>query len=102
MVISEIRAEYRDENDLLRTVIKRIWEMWDTEQKRWHLKKVEYIFDDSELPVRSDTVEVSVEHRHGWLILPEWEFITEAWEYTRQPVYGERRGHTYDRYSEVM
>ena len=31
MVVSEIRSLYRDENDLLRTVIKRIWEEWDAE-----------------------------------------------------------------------
>ena len=28
MVINEIRSLYQDENDLLRTVIKRIWEEW--------------------------------------------------------------------------
>ena len=101
MVLSEIRAQYSDENDLLRSVIKRIWETWDAEQKSWKLIKVEYLFDDSELPVFSYTIEISVEHRHGWLIPPEWEFITEAWAYTRQPVDGERRGHTYDHDSEV-
>ena len=101
MVISEIQAQYRDENDLLRTVIKRIWETWDAELKRWKLIKVEYLFDDSELSVPSDTIEISVEHRHGWLIPPEWEFITEAWVYTRQPINGERRGHTYDHDCEV-
>ena len=29
MVISEIQSLYRDDNDLLRTVIKRIYEQWD-------------------------------------------------------------------------
>ena len=29
MVISEIRSVYCDEDDLLHTVIKRIYEMWD-------------------------------------------------------------------------
>ena len=29
MVVSEIRSLYRDENDLFRTVLKRIWEEWD-------------------------------------------------------------------------
>ena len=51
--------------------------------------------------INSLTPEISVEHRHGWLIPPEWEFITEAWEYTRQPIDGERRGYTYDHDSEV-
>jgi hypothetical protein len=39
MVISEIRALYNDENDLLRTVIKRIYEEWDPERKQWHLSR---------------------------------------------------------------
>ena len=94
MVISEIRALYNDENDLLRTVIKHIYEDYDPERKRWTLKKVEYHFDDTDVP--SDTPEVSVEHRHGWLIPPDWEFVTEEWVCTRQPIDGERRGHTYD------
>ena len=37
MVISEIRALYNDENDLLRTVVKRIYEDYDPERKRWKL-----------------------------------------------------------------
>ena len=102
IVVSEIRALYIDENDLLRTVTKRIYEKWNAELEQWHLKKVEYIFADSELPLVSDNIEVAVETRHGWLIPPEWEFITEEWVYTRKPaVDSERRGHTYDHDSEV-
>lgn len=100
-VISEIRSLYRDENDLLRTVTKRIYEKWDAELEQWHLKKVEYIFADPEFPVPSDNIEVSVEHRHGWLIPPEWEFVTEEWKYTRQVVEGERCGHRYGHEDEV-
>ena len=37
MVVSEIWSLYRDENDLFRTVIKRIWEDYDPERKRWHM-----------------------------------------------------------------
>ena len=85
MVVSEIRSLYQDENDLLRTVIKHVYEKWDTERKQWTLKKIEYIFTDPEFTVPSDTVEVSVEHRHGWLIPPEWEFISEIWAYKRKP-----------------
>ena len=95
MVVSEIRSLYQDENDLLRTVIKRVYEEWDAERQQWTLKKIEYIFTDPEFPVPSDNVEISVEHRHGWLIPPEWEFITEEGECTRQDVNGEWRGHTY-------
>ena len=29
MVISEIRSDYCDEDDLLHTAVKRIYEMWD-------------------------------------------------------------------------
>ena len=46
MVISEIRAQYQDENDLLRTVIKRVYETWDVEQEQWYLKKIEFIYAD--------------------------------------------------------
>jgi len=41
MVISEIRLLYRDDKDLLRTVIKRIYEQWDAEREQWDLKKIE-------------------------------------------------------------
>ena len=34
----------------------------------------------------SDTPAVAVEQRHGWLIPPAWEFISEVWEYERKPV----------------
>ena len=101
MVVSEIRSLYQDENDLLRTVIKRVYEEWDDERNQWILKKIEYIFTDPEFPVPSDDLEVSVEHRHGWLIPPEWEFITETWAYTRKDVNSEQRGHTYDHDSPV-
>ena len=86
MVVSEIRSLYRDDNDLLRTVTKRIYEEWDAEQEQWHLKKIEFIYEDPEFPVPSDNPAVAVEQRHGWLIPPEWEFVTEAWEYERKPV----------------
>ena len=49
----------------------------------------------------SDNPAVAVEQRHGWLIPPEWEFISEEWVYTRQVVNGEQRGHTYDHEDEV-
>ena len=86
MVISEIRSLYRDENDLFRTVIKRIYEEWDAGQEQWHLKKIEFVYEDPELPVPSENPAVAVEQRHGWLIPPEWEFISEVWVYERTPV----------------
>ena len=82
MVVSEIHSLYRDEDDLLRTVIKRIYEEWDAEQ--WHLKKIEFIYEDPEFPVPSDNPAVAVEQRHGWLVPPAWEFISEVWEYERK------------------
>ena len=85
MVVSEIRSLYRDDNDLFRTVIKRIWEEWDAEQEQWHLKRIEFIYEDPELPVPSENPAVAVEQRHGWLVPPEWEFISEVWEYERKP-----------------
>ena len=97
MVVSEIRSLYRDENDLFRTVIKRIWEEWDEGLQQWNLKRIEFIFEDPELPVRSDNPAVAVEQQHGWLIPPEWEFISEIWEYERKPV----SETVYDHNSEV-
>ena len=86
MVISEIRSLYRDENDLFRTVIKRIYEEWDAEQEQWHLKKIEFVYEDPEFPVPSENPAVAVEQRHGWLVPSEWEFMSEVWEYERKAV----------------
>ena len=85
-VVSEIRSLYRDANDLLRTVLKRIYEGWDADREEWCLKKIEFVYEDPEFPVPSDTPAVSVEQRHGWLVPPAWEFVSEVWEYTRKPV----------------
>lgn len=101
LLVSEIRAEYVDENDLQRTVTKRIWEVYDAELNQWHLKRVEYIFEDPEYPGLSDDINVAVETRHGWLIPPASDYVSETWVYTRQPANGERRGHTYDHESLV-
>ena len=96
-MISEIRSLYQDENDLLRTVIKRIWEEWDDERKQWHLKKVEFLFQDPDLPLSSDNPAATVEARHGWIVPPEWEFISEVWAYQRKP----ESEITYDHAGEV-
>ena len=84
MVISEIQSLYRDENDLLRTVIKRIHEQWDPQLEQWDLKKIEFLFQDPDLPLRSDNPAATVEARHGWIVPPEWEFISEIWAYQRK------------------
>ena len=47
--------------------------------------------------VPSDNPAVAVEQRHGWLIPPAWEFISEVWEYARKPV----RETVYDHENEV-
>ena len=86
MVISEIQSLYRDDNDLLHTVIKRIWEEWDDARKQWDLKKIEFIFQAPDLPLPSDNAAATVEARHGWIVPPEWEFISEVWAYQRKPV----------------
>ena len=95
--MSEIRSLYRDENDLFRTVIKRIYEEFDAEREQWNLKRIEFIFEDPELLVPSDNPAVAVEQRHGWLIPPEWEFISEVWAYERKRV----QEDVYDHESEV-
>ena len=86
MVISEIRSLYRDEDDLFRTVIKRIYEEWNERLQQWHLKKIEFIYEDPEFSVPSGNPAVAVEQRHGWLIPPAWEFVSEVWECERKPV----------------
>ena len=85
MVISQIRALYRDENDLLRTVIKRVYEELNSTLEEWRLKKIEFIFPDDDLPLHTDSPEASVEHQHGWIVPPSWEFVSEVREYERKP-----------------
>ena len=80
MVISQIRSLYRDASDLLRTIIKRVCEEWDAAPERWRLKKIEFIFPDADLPLHTDRPEAAVEHQHGWIVPPEWEFISEIRE----------------------
>ena len=96
LFVSEVLAQYRDENDHFRAVTKRIWEEYDAEVKQWYLKRVEYIFEEPDYPVPSEPMNVAVESRHGWLIPPEWEFDMEVWVYTRQPADRPPEGHTYD------
>ena len=97
MVISQIRSLYRDENDLLRTVIKRVYEEYDAPLGLWKLKKIEFLFPDDDLPLHTDSPEASVEHRHGWLVPPAWEFVSEVREYDRKP----ESQITYDHEGEV-
>ena len=84
MVVSQIRSLYRDPNDLLWTVIKRVYEAWNPALAQWHLKKIEFLFPDTDLPVHADRPEASVEHQHGWIVPPEWEFVSEVREYERK------------------
>ena len=85
MVISQIQSLYRDENDLLRTVIKRVYEKWNPALELWRLKKIEFIFPDDDLPIHTDSPEATVEHQHGWVVPPEWEFVSEVREFERKP-----------------
>ncbi len=96
-VMSEIRSLYRDADDLFRTVTKRIYEDWDADQEKWHLKKIEFVYEDPEFPVPSDNPAVAVEQRHGWLVPPAWEFVSEVWVSEREPVSED----VYDHESEV-
>ena len=84
MVITQIRSLYRDANDLLRTVIKRVYEEWDAQAEQWKLKKIEFLFPDDDLPVHTNSPEASVEHQHGWVVPPAWEFVSEVREFERK------------------
>lgn len=86
-VVSQIRSLYRDEDDLFRTVLKRIYESWNEDLQQWDLLKIEFIYEDPDYPVRSDnTAPATVEDRRGWVIPPAWEFRSEVWEFERKPV----------------
>ena len=78
MVISEIWALYRDENDLHRTVIKRIYEQWNERLQQWDLLKIEFIYEAPDYPLRSDTPAATVEERQGWVIPPAWRFLSDG------------------------
>ena len=86
MVVSQIRSLYRDENDLFRTVVKRIYELWNRNLQQWDLLKIEFIYEAPDYPLRSENPTEAVEARHGWVIPPAWEFRSEVWEYDRKPV----------------
>ena len=79
-------------------VPKRIYEDWDANREQWHLKRIEFVYEDPEFSVPSDTPAVAVEQRHGWLVPPAWEFISEVWEYERRSPVEET---VYDHESEV-
>ena len=67
----------------MRTLIKRVYAQWHAPLGQWRLKKIEFLFPD-DLPEHTDSSEVSVEHQHGWVVSPEWEFVSEVREYERK------------------
>ena len=68
MVVSQIRSLYRDANDFFRTVIKRIYELWNENLKQWDLIKIEFLYEAPDYLLRSDNPTETVEERHGWMI----------------------------------
>ena len=101
-VISKIRLDYYDEDGISRTLTKCIYETWNPEIEQWHLKKIEYLFDDSELPVSSDNIEAAAHTRDGRLIPSEWIFDGQEFVCVRQPIEIKQRGYTYDHESDVL
>ena len=59
---------------------------WDPQLEQWDFLKLEFVFQYPDLPLRSDNPAATVEARHGWIVLPAWEFISEVWAYERKPV----------------
>ena len=45
MVVSQVQSLYRDENDLFRTVTKRIYEQWNAQLQQWDLRRIEFVFE---------------------------------------------------------
>lgn len=90
MFVSEIRAQYRDLDSLLfHTVVKRIYE--EQVGERWVVRKVEIIYEDGD-PVQP------IAYCHGWIVPPEWEFMSERWTHRRKPL----SKTEYDHESEVQ
>ena len=54
MVIGQICLLYRDANDLLWTIIRRVYEQWHAPLGQWRLKKIKFLFPDDDLPVHTD------------------------------------------------
>lgn len=78
LFVSEIRAQYRDSDSLLfHTVVKRIYE--EQVGESWIVRKVEIVYG-------SGDPEQPIEYRDGWIIPPEWEFMSEYWTFKRQAV----------------
>ena len=69
----------------MRSLIKRVYAQWNAPLGQWRLKKIEFLFPDADLPVHTDSPEASVEHQHGWVVPPVWEFLSEVREYERRP-----------------
>ena len=111
-MISLAIVELRDEMVLQRTqkILSQMGQMYDYEfspavgggvKERYAflykqnlvsvVRKVEIIFEDGE-PAQP------LEYRHGWIIPPEWEFISEVTEYERRSPVSEIE---YDHESEV-
>ena len=90
LFVSEIRAQYRDADSLLfHTVVKRIYE--EQVGERWIVRKVEIVYE-------SGGPEQPIAYRNGWIIPPEWEFMSEYWTSKREPV----SETVYDHDSEVQ
>ena len=69
----------------MRILIKRVYEQWNAPLGQWRLKKIEFLFPDDDLPVHTDSPGAAVEHQHGWVVPPTWEFISEVREFERKP-----------------
>ena len=64
--------------------------MGGTSRRQMGCQESRIIYEDSE-PAQP------LEYRHGWIIPPEWEFISEVTEYERKPM----SESVYDHESEV-
>lgn len=96
MVVSKIRSLYRDGDDLHRTIVKEIYEVWDSVLERWTLREIRFVYEVPEVSVPSGGPQFSVEQRHGWLVPEAWEFVSEVWLCTRSQVSESTSGVTDD------
>ena len=51
------------------------------------------LFPDDDLPGHTDSPGASIEHQRGWVVPPEWEFVSEVREYERKPESDVRYDH---------
>lgn len=86
-VVSQITATYRDAKGQDHSVIKKIFEVWDTSTEQWHVTSIAIIYPDAE-PV------LPVNVKDAWIMPPDWHEVKEVWDYSRRAIVDNREYDT--------